>query len=95
VLLHQWDQAMALAAAHAYPQAEQLLAKYAGHLLDKKRYMETVELYKKVGEGWGGGGCLQGFACRHVQGEEGVRQDEDTVLSGVGELGDGGIWHQV
>lgn len=54
VLLHQWDQAMALAAAHAYPQAEQLLAKYAGHLLDKKRYMETVELYKKVGEGgWG------------------------------------------
>jgi WD repeat-containing protein 35 len=48
VLLHQWDQAMTLAQSHNYPQAEQLLLKYAGHLLEKKKYMDAVELYRKV-----------------------------------------------
>ena len=48
VLLHQWDQAMTLAQSHNYPQAEQLLLKYAAHLLEKKKYMDAVELYRKV-----------------------------------------------
>ncbi|KAF8068393.1 Wdr35 [Scenedesmus sp. PABB004] len=48
VLLHQWDQALALAQAHNYPQAEGLLQQYAGHLLKKKRHLEAAELYRKA-----------------------------------------------
>lgn len=48
VLLHQWDQALQLAQQYNYPQAEGLLQQYAGHLLDKKKYLEAVELYRKV-----------------------------------------------
>lgn len=49
VLLHQWDQALQLAHEFNYPQAEGLLQQYAGHLLEKKKYLEAVELYRKVG----------------------------------------------
>jgi hypothetical protein len=48
VLLHQWDQALQLAQQYKYPQAEGLLQQYAGHLLEKKKYLEAVELYRKV-----------------------------------------------
>ncbi len=48
ILLNQWDQAMELAQQHNFPQAEALLLKYAGHLLEKQKYMEAVELYRKV-----------------------------------------------
>lgn len=48
VLLHQWDQALQLAQQYNYPQAEGLLQQYAGHLLEKKKYLEAVELYRKV-----------------------------------------------
>lgn len=37
VLLNQWDQAVQLAQAHNFPQIEQLLAKYANHLLEKEK----------------------------------------------------------
>lgn len=50
VLLHQWDQALQLAQQYDYPQAEGLLQQYAGHLLEKKKYLEAVELYRKVGK---------------------------------------------
>eukprot|EP00775_Hariotina_reticulata_P008215 gene8215-8407_t len=48
VLLHQWDQALQLAHDFNYPQAEGLLQQYAGHLLEKKKYLEAVELYRKA-----------------------------------------------
>lgn len=37
MLLNQWDQAVALAQKHDFPQIEGLLLKYAGHLLEKQR----------------------------------------------------------
>jgi hypothetical protein len=39
-------------------QIEALLAKYANHLLEKDRFLDAVELYRKVGffTGWLGGG---------------------------------------
>jgi WD repeat-containing protein 35 len=37
MLLNQWDLAVALARAHAFPQIEGLLAKYATHLLEKEQ----------------------------------------------------------
>ncbi len=48
MLLHQWDAALHLAAEHAYPQAEGLLAQYAAHLLATGRQLDAVELYRKV-----------------------------------------------
>lgn len=39
---------MDLAQQHNFPQAEQLLLKYANHLLESKKYLEAVELYRKV-----------------------------------------------
>jgi site-specific recombinase XerC len=48
VLLNQWDQAVQLAQEHNFPQIQQLLAKYASHLLEKSKHIEAVELYRKV-----------------------------------------------
>lgn len=46
--LHQWDQALALAQACNFTEAEALLQQYAQHLLEKKKYLEAVELYRKA-----------------------------------------------
>lgn len=46
--LHQWDQALALAQACNFTEAEGLLQQYAQHLLEKKKYLEAVELYRKA-----------------------------------------------
>jgi len=48
VLLNQWDQAVALAEEHDFPQIEGLLSKYAQHLLTGGRRMEAIELYRKA-----------------------------------------------
>jgi WD repeat-containing protein 35 len=48
VLLNQWDQGVALAERHNFPQIEALLAKYASHLLEKRKTLEAVELYRKA-----------------------------------------------
>ncbi len=48
VLLNEWDQAVTLAEQQNFPQIEGLLTKYAGHLLEKQRHMEAVQLYQKV-----------------------------------------------
>lgn len=48
MLLNQWDQAVTLAQQHNFPQIEGLLAKYASHLLDKEKYLEAIELYRKA-----------------------------------------------
>lgn len=46
--LHQWDQALQLAQQCNFTEAEGLLQQYAQHLLEKKKYLEAVELYRKV-----------------------------------------------
>lgn len=48
VLLNQWDLAVNLAQQQNFGQIEGLLAKYAQHLLDKKKRMEGVQLYRKA-----------------------------------------------
>jgi WD repeat-containing protein 35 len=46
--LHQWDQALQLAQQCNFTEAEGLLQQYAQHLLEKKKYLEAAELYRKV-----------------------------------------------
>lgn len=46
--LHQWEQALQLAQQCNFTEAEDLLQQYAQHLLEKKKYLEAVELYRKV-----------------------------------------------
>lgn len=46
--LHQWDQALQLAQRCNFTEAEDLLQQYAQHLLEKKKYLEAVELFRKV-----------------------------------------------
>lgn len=46
--LHQWDQALQLAQQCNFTEAEGLLQQYAQHLLEKKKYLEAVELYRKA-----------------------------------------------
>mmetsp|Transcript_8336 Transcript_8336/g.17822 ORF Transcript_8336/g.17822 Transcript_8336/m.17822 type:complete len:1276 (-) Transcript_8336:992-4819(-) len=48
VLLNQWDQGVTLAQQHNFPQIEALLAKYANHLLEKQKYLDAIELYRKA-----------------------------------------------
>lgn len=48
VLLNQWNTAVELAEQHNFVQIEQLLQRYANHLLEKNKKMETVELYRKA-----------------------------------------------
>lgn len=48
VLLNQWDQGVSLAQQHNFPQIEALLAKYANHLLEKQKFLDAVELYRKA-----------------------------------------------
>lgn len=48
VLLNQWNQAVELAEQHNFVQIEQLLQRYANHLIEKNKKMEAVELYRKA-----------------------------------------------
>lgn len=48
VLLNQWNQAVELAEQHNFLQIEQLLQRYANHLMEKNKKMEAVELYRKA-----------------------------------------------
>jgi hypothetical protein len=46
--LHQWDQALQLAQQCNFTEAEGLLQQYAQHLLEKRKYLEALELYRKA-----------------------------------------------
>nr|CAD7444032.1 unnamed protein product [Timema bartmani] len=46
--LNQWDQAIDLAKKYKLPEIGTLLKKYATHLLEKGRILESVELYRKA-----------------------------------------------
>lgn len=48
VLLNQWNLAVELAEKHNFLAIEQLLARYASHLIQKDKKMEAVELYRKA-----------------------------------------------
>ncbi|XP_063218863.1 WD repeat-containing protein 35 isoform X3 [Bacillus rossius redtenbacheri] len=48
VSLNQWDQAIDLAKKYKLPDINSLLSKYAAHLLERGRLLETVELYRKA-----------------------------------------------
>lgn len=48
VELNQWDLAMQLAQEHKLDEIEELLFKYANHLVEKNRIVEAIELYQKA-----------------------------------------------
>ena len=48
VILNQWNLAVELAEQHNFLQIEQLLQKYANHLIEKNKKMEAVELFRKA-----------------------------------------------
>jgi len=48
VLLNQWNLAVELAEQNNFVQIEQLLARYAQHLIEKNKKMEAIELYRKA-----------------------------------------------
>uniref|UniRef100_A0A8C9R5G6 WD repeat-containing protein 35 n=1 Tax=Scleropages formosus TaxID=113540 RepID=A0A8C9R5G6_SCLFO len=48
VHLNQWNKAVELAKNHNMKEIGPLLAKYASHLLEKNKILETVELYRKA-----------------------------------------------
>lgn len=47
-MLNQWNQAVELAEQHNFLAIEQLLTRYATHLIQKDKKMEAVELYRKA-----------------------------------------------
>ncbi|XP_061599596.1 WD repeat-containing protein 35 [Cololabis saira] len=48
VHLNQWNKAVEFARAHNMKEIKSLLSKYASHLLQKKKTLEAVELYRKA-----------------------------------------------
>ncbi|KAJ3110872.1 WD repeat-containing protein 35 [Phlyctochytrium bullatum] len=48
VYLNKWNTAVELAEANKYQGIDNLLATYAAHLLEKKKLMSAVELYRKA-----------------------------------------------
>jgi len=48
VVLNQWNQAVELAEQHNFLQIEQLLTRYANHLIEKNKKMEAIELFRKA-----------------------------------------------
>lgn len=48
VILNQWDRAVEMAHHYTFPELDQLLHRYSSHLLQQKKYLETVELFQKA-----------------------------------------------
>ena len=48
MLYIQWDAGVDLAEHHDFQQIETLLTKYANHLLEKKKTLHAIELYRKA-----------------------------------------------
>lgn len=48
VLLNEWERAVALAEQHNFPQIENVLTKYASHLLLAGKTMQAIELYRRA-----------------------------------------------
>ncbi|KAJ0409897.1 hypothetical protein P43SY_005791 [Pythium insidiosum] len=48
VLLNEWERAVTLAEQHHFPQIENVLTKYASHLLANGKTMQAIELYRRA-----------------------------------------------
>ncbi len=48
ILLNDWNKAVELAEKHNFIQIEGLLSRYAAQLLEKKKTMQAIELYRKA-----------------------------------------------
>ncbi|TYZ67233.1 hypothetical protein PybrP1_011840 [[Pythium] brassicae (nom. inval.)] len=48
VLLNEWERAVALAEQHNFPQIENVLAKYASHLLMNHKTLQAIELFRRA-----------------------------------------------
>jgi WD repeat-containing protein 35 len=48
VLLNEWERAVTLAEQHNFPQIENVLTKYASHLLMNGKTMQAIELYRRA-----------------------------------------------
>lgn len=48
ITLNQWNTAIELAKKHNIHDIDTLLTKYARHLLEKKKFLSAVELYRKA-----------------------------------------------
>uniref|UniRef100_K3WM41 Uncharacterized protein n=1 Tax=Globisporangium ultimum (strain ATCC 200006 / CBS 805.95 / DAOM BR144) TaxID=431595 RepID=K3WM41_GLOUD len=46
VLLNEWERAVTLAEQHNFPQIENVLTKYASHLMMNGKTMQAIELYR-------------------------------------------------
>ncbi|DAZ96060.1 TPA: hypothetical protein N0F65_005838 [Lagenidium giganteum] len=48
VLLNEWERAVTLAEQHHFPQIENVLTKYASHLMVNGKTMQAIELYRRA-----------------------------------------------
>ena len=48
ILQNRWEKALELAELHDFPQTEGLLQRFAGELIQKKKWLEAVELYRRA-----------------------------------------------
>lgn len=48
ILQNRWEKALELAEQHDFPQTEGLLQRFAGELIQKKKWLEAVELYRRA-----------------------------------------------
>lgn len=48
VLLNEWERAVTLAEQHNFPQIENVLTKYASHLLMNHKTMQAIELFRRA-----------------------------------------------
>lgn len=48
VLLNEWERAVTLAEQHNFPQIENVLTKYASHLMMNKKTMQAIELFRRA-----------------------------------------------
>lgn len=59
VKLNQWDRAVELAKTHSFPEIDSLLLKYVSRLLEERKLLEAVELYRKSNHSLEGAELLQ------------------------------------
>ena len=62
ILLNNWKQAVELAEKHNFIQIEGVLNKYANLLLEKKKYIQAIDLYRKANRNMDAGRLLTKLA---------------------------------
>jgi len=85
VLLNRWGKAVELAEAHAFPQIQTLLAKYANHLLesgDVQGRITAVRLYKRANRSADAARLLSDMAKEQIN-KDPMRAKKLFVLAGL------------